>query len=869
MAPVAQPVGTVTLVFTDIEGSTRLLGELGEEQYRKILGDHRDTVRAAFCSRGGYEVDYEGDGFFYAFGSATDAVEAVEETMATLSSGPIRLRVGIHTGEPGLDPPKYVGMDVHKAARIMAAGHGGQVLLSQTTRQLLDQSFDIKALGRHHLKDVPAPQQLFQVGDKAFPPLRTLRRSNLPVPVSGFVGRERELRELGALLRSGARLLTLTGPGGTGKTRLAIQAASEASGEFPDGVWWVPLAPLRDAEFVLTSVAQTLGVAEQPGREIEQTLRDSLAGHQSLVLLDNLEHLLPAAAGAVSFLHESDGPALIVTSRERLRLSGENLYPVAPMSTTDGVRLFLARAATSGHELDDSSSIEELCHELDNLPLAIELAAARVGVLNPAEMLVRLGGRLDRLKGARDADPRQQTLRATIRWSHDLLSVEEQQLFARLAVFAGGCTLEAAEEVCDADLDNIESLLDKSLLRRTANRYWMLETIREYAAECLEASGEADEFRQRHLVFFTAFMDEAAQALRGREQARMLVSLDADIGNLRLALARAHEVGAVEAGLGIGAHLARFWEARGLSAEAVRWLSAFTDASAGSRLARRALALYWRGRFSIWVGDWNAADRQFGEAAALSRETGSDDTRALSLGKNSWVAALLGRPEEGRQLAEEAVATARLLQDDWVLAEVLNDLGATLTTTSDTEEAGLAFTESLLLRRRLGDSQNVIDSLNNIGNLAMYEGRHADAAVLFDECLELSRALGELRQLTLAAANRGQIHLLSGELTAARQLLQENAELCFRCGDRRIGGATLQALAAVEAASKRWRKSGRLWGAGATMHGPSANPDERLLWSPWLADALESLGRREFDAAVAEGKAMTFEEAVAYADERD
>ena len=475
MEGVAQPSGTVTLVFTDIEGSTRLLAELGEARYLDALSAHRDLVRVAFGRCGGYEVDTQGDSFFYAFPSAAGAVRAVGDAMAALEGGPIAVRVGVHTGEPGLDGRNYVGIDVHTGARVMAAAHGGQVVLSQNTRDLLDDSFALLDLGEHRLKDLSGPRRLYQLGAGGFPPLRTLHRTNLPVPASSFVGREHELEELGALLAGGVRLVTLTGPGGSGKTRLALQAVAGAADAFSAGVWWVPLASVRDPALVLSSVALALDVSEQPGRGLEELLSDALSTGRTLLLLDNLEHLLPAAATAVATLRDAGGAMVVVTSRERLRLSGEHVYPLAPLAGPEAAELFFARTGALGVDAGDAAVVAELCARLDNLPLAVELAASRVGLLAPAEMLARLGGRLDRLRGGRDADPRQQTLRATIAWSHDLLDPAERELFPRLAVFPGGATLDAVEAVCDADLDVLTSLLDKNLVRYSGDRVWMLE----------------------------------------------------------------------------------------------------------------------------------------------------------------------------------------------------------------------------------------------------------------------------------------------------------------------------------------------------------------------------------------------------------
>jgi predicted ATPase/class 3 adenylate cyclase len=543
----SQPSGTVTLVFTDIEGSTRLLEELGTEAHREALAEHRRVVREACARFSGYEVDYEGDAFFYAFASASDAVAAVSELMAGLESGPIRIRVGVHTGEPVLDPPKYVGMDVHRAARLMASAHGRQVVVSASTAALVMPSNDqlqgwvLRDLGEHRFKDLGAAERVFQLGEGEFPPIRSLYRNNLPVPATPFLGRERELQEVVERLTDPAiRLLTLTGPGGTGKTRLALQAVAEASDGFPDGVWWVPLAPLRDPALVLSSVAQALQVQEEPGRELAETLAARLAGKRLLLLLDNIEHLLPNAGSAVAALRDLGGGVVAVTSRERLQLQGEDVYPVPPLAAAEAVELFLARARSAGVELEPSLVVEELCARLDDLPLALELAAARTVVFSPEQLLERLGQRLDLLKGARDADPRQQTLRATVEWSYDLLDAEEQRVLRALSVFAGGCTYDAAEQVAGADDDTLQSLLDKSLVRRrdtdVGPRYWMLETIREHAAGELRAAGEERPVRLVHAQFYVTLLLAIWRRVRMYETEALSVVRE-ELANARSGLA--------------------------------------------------------------------------------------------------------------------------------------------------------------------------------------------------------------------------------------------------------------------------------------------------------------------------------------------
>jgi len=520
------PSGTVTFLFTDIEGSTMLLHELGAEGYEQALAEHRRILRAAFERHGGAEVDTQGDAFFVAFPTAPGALHAAAEGTKGLAAGAIRVRMGIHTGTPLLGEEGYVGVDVHRAARIAACGHGGQVLISASTAALTGTDV-LRDLGEHRLKDLSAPERLYQLGEGEFPALKSLYRTNLPVPATPFLGREHELQQVLALLE-GARLLTLTGPGGTGKTRLGLQAAAEASDRYPHGVFWVPLAPLRDPELVLEMAGQALGAKDG--------LAEHVADKSLLLLLDNFEHVVEAAAGLAELLASCPNLHLLVTSRELLRLPAEQAYPVPPLEPEDGTELFLARARAIEPGFATGAAVPELCARLEQLPLALELAAARVRVLSPEQLLERLSGRLDLLKAGRGVDARQETLRATIEWSHELLAEAERQLFARLAVFRGGCTLESAEQVCDADLDTLQSLVDKSLVRvREHDRFWMLETIREYAAERLQSSGEAEELRRRHAEHFLALAEETEPLAREVDPAT-LDRLEQEADNLRAAL---------------------------------------------------------------------------------------------------------------------------------------------------------------------------------------------------------------------------------------------------------------------------------------------------------------------------------------------
>jgi predicted ATPase/class 3 adenylate cyclase len=622
------PTGTVTFLFTDVEGSTRLLRELGDEAYAHALGEHRSILREALAVHGGIEVDMQGDAFFCVFASARDAVACAHDAQERLATTPIRVRMGLHSGEALVAAGHYVGLDVHRAARVGAAGHGGQVLLSPATAALLEPgSVPLSDLGEHRLKDLSAPIRLYQLGETPFPPLKTLHRTNLPIPATPFLGRRQELESTLTLARNTSnRLLTLTGPGGTGKTRLALQLAAELADEFPGGVFWTPLAALRDEAIVPSVVAQALGVEEEAGADIGQSIASALT-MQTLLLVDNCEHLLDGVGRALApVLRTTDNLHVLATSREPLSLAGERVVAVDPLERSDAVALFLARAEAAGAGQLDEEAVGQVCARLDDLPLAIELAAARTPAFPPPLLLERLSGRLDLLRGTRDAEDRQRTLAATIDWSYELLSPDEQRVFRNMSLFVGGATLTALEEVAGADPDEVASLVAKSLVRMTSTaddpRYWMLETIREFAADHLDES-DVTPLQSRFVEFYARLAVEAGPQLEEHDAVRWLDRLEAEVGNLRMAFSLTDDRAAAH----LGATLGELHLVRGRYAEADETLTNALDRAHDPLVAARLHRLL-AGLF-IRRDQFDAAAEAYGAAENLLEASSARDSSWL------------------------------------------------------------------------------------------------------------------------------------------------------------------------------------------------------------------------------------------------
>jgi predicted ATPase/class 3 adenylate cyclase len=743
MPPVRRdlPSGTVTFLFTDIEGSTRLLHDLGPEAYAEALAEHRRVLREAFSRHGGIEVDTQGDAFFVAFPTAPGALAAAEKARDALERGPMRVRIGIHTGTPHVAGEGYVGADVHRAARIAASGHGGQVLVSEPTAHLLEPSRSrlLVDLGLHRLKDLSAPERIYQLGRGDFPRLKSLHQTNLPVPATPFLGRGREVSELSALVgRDDVRLVTLTGPGGTGKTRLALQSAAAVADDFPGGVWWVPLAPLRDAALVGDAAAQALGATGD--------LADHIGDTRLLLLLDNFEHVVAAAPDVARLLGRCPRLTVLVTSREPLRVEGEWEYAVDPLGESEAVALFAARARAARLDSAANGAVREICARLDNLPLAIELAAARVKVLSPQALLERLERRLPVLAGGlRDAPERQRTLRATIEWSHDLLSPDEQILFRRLGAFGGGCTLEAAEAVAGADLDTVAALVDKSLVRvRDGDRYWMLETIRDYAVERLERSGEAEQVGRRHAEYFLALAEEADRHLRGSPK-EWLDRLEAEHDNLRAAYDSLVSSGQRQLVLRLVASLWRFWSMRGHAAEgrrrtedAVLADARPTEARARALNAATALALAHR--------DAATARLRAEEALALDRASGDRWGIAISEFLLAQVVVEERDHAGARELLELCVPRFRELGDEHYALLATRTLAWMYEELGDLERYRALHEDNLRRARQSGNARVEARSLGALALLAADEGRIEDALAMLDRVYRMDRDVGEVSE---------------------------------------------------------------------------------------------------------------------------
>ncbi len=863
----ALPTGTITFLFTDIEGSTRLVQEAGP-RFAELLEAHDRIIRDAIRAVGGTEVRNEGDSFFAVFGSATDAVIAAVTAQQALASRPwefdVRVRMGLHTGDGVRGGSDYVGLDVHRAARVASAAHGGQIVVTASTlalvRDRLPDGASITNLGRHRLKDIPEPEHLAQITVEGlaneFPPLRSGsdHRLRLPAQSTSFVGRREEVDAVSALLDN-ARMVTLTGPGGAGKTRLSLAVAEGSAGGFADGVVFVPLSAVQDPDLVSASVASALSLSVTAGDPAERVAL-YLIDRSVLLVLDNFEHVVTASPLVARWLHGCPGLKVLATSRSPLRVTGEIEYSVPPLGLPVGrevglneileqesVALFVARARAVRGDFslteENAPAVAEIVTRLDGLPLAIELVAARMRYLTPEAAAARLASPLDLATGgARDLPVRQQTLRSAIEWSHSLLAAAERKLFARFSVFAGGAGLGEVEAVCGPGLDGdvislLESLVDQSLLRAVFSgpepRFVMLETIREFAAERLDESEERESLAERHLATYLAIAEAASGKLTREGSGYWLDRLEADLANLRSALDRSIALRMTADAQRLVVALWRFWQMRGHLAEGRRMAGAALQLP-GAAPALRARALEAAAGLAYWQADIDGYLTASEEMLEIARPLGEDALLVVAL-------------------------------NNLALGKGLPDLGG------DVSSASPYFEEGLEVARRTGDPETLGTTLWTAGTVRFMAGEAAPAEALFDEALASLHTTDAVFMQGWSHRMRGVARLERGDVSGAEADLRAGLEIFGRVGDLSALALHFRDLAAVALARGQYERSITLGGAVAALEQVS---ETRLVeWSRnalvGTDEAVDHLGDDEAAKALAAGRAMSPEQAIAYA----
>ncbi|TMD68910.1 MAG: adenylate/guanylate cyclase domain-containing protein [Chloroflexi bacterium] len=868
------PTGTVTFYFSDIEGSTRLIQQLGD-RYPEVLLAHHNIQRESLAANGGHELRTEGDSFFIVFDSAVKACVGAAAVQKALSEyhwpdgGQVQVRIGLHTGEATLVGNEYLGIDVHRAARVASAAHGGQVILSETTHALVDHALPpaitLKDLGMHRLKDLARPERLFQLmvdGLPAeFPKLRTLEATpnNLPTQLTSFIGRDDQVRDAKVLLAR-ARLLTLTGPGGTGKTRLSLQIAADVMDQFPDGVYFVPLSAVHDPELVPSAIAQALSVQSTGSRRPIEVLVDYLHDKRMLLVLDNFEQLLPAAPVTTTLLEGSLGLRVLVSSRAVLHVYGEQEFPVPPLALPDlkalpnltvlsqfeAVRLFIERAVAVKPDFEatneNAPAIAGICERVDGLPLAIELAAARIKLFSPQALLSRLEKSLSAAlgTGARDLPGRQQTLRGAIQWSYELLDAGERRLLARFSVFARGGSLEELEAVCGpaADLggrevvDALDLLADQSLLRRVPEfdepRFLMLQTIREFAAERLAESDEADRIRDRHLEAFISLAQRAQAQLFGRQRKEWLDRLEVDHDNFRSALEWAIASGNTRKALCLGGSFWRYWQMRGHIHEGrARMQEVLAMPGVEAFPNEHLQALEAAGGLAYWQADMAAAQVFYDASLQLTRQVGD----------------------------KRAIANA-----------IYNDAFPILVVRVEPERARTLLREALPLFEELKDEAGVGRTYWGLGNADYFQQDFEAARQKLQAAQAIFRRLDARFDLAWSLHTLGLVTLKMGSVDAARPYFTEALTMFAEAKD--VSGIVLQLdnLAAVARAEGDPMKATRLFAAAATYQITSGTGLGLLLREQeGRLQPREGLDDRQADAAWSEGQAMSLDQAVAYA----
>jgi predicted ATPase/class 3 adenylate cyclase len=908
-------VETFTFLFTDIEGSTALVRRLGEGLYAQLLADHNSLIRSGLAAHDGKEVDTQGDGFFAVFSSPRACVAAVMEMQRALEAHAwpagehVRVRMGVHTGEAAKTATGLVGLDVHRAARVAAVGYGGQVLLSETTaalvRDALPPGAALTDLGMHRLKDLGRPERIFQLqaaGLQAeFPPLRSLGNpalpNNLPAQLTTFIGRDRELSEVRALVES-SRLVTLTGAGGCGKTRLSIQLAAEVLDGSGDGVWLVELAAVSDENAVAPAICQALGVAVQPGRPALETLLDALAPQDVLIVLDNCEHLIGACAKtADAILRRCPRVQLVATSREPLDIGGETIYRVPPLSlpgpgesglaaagSSDAVALFVdrARAQGTGLVVDEQTAplLVSICARLDGLPLAIELAAARLRSLSLRGLADHLDQRFRLLTGgSRTALARQQTLRAAVDWSYSLLHGAERSLLRRLSVFAEGFDLDAAEAVCgfgDIGLFDVTgllgSLVDKSLVvaepAGEALRYRLLETIRQFAAERLAEDGddEATAVAAAHCAHYLSVAETAASHLTGPGQGSWLARLDTDQANLRRAASHAaSRPDGTSQVLRLGVALRRYWMARSRDEEALALLMPVLDRPEAQADPERFGAALVTAAIAARYADVTAALRLGDQAVKLARQLGTGRLLIESLAALSFACYFAGQPERGLPPGREAVERARQLGDDVLLGTSLMEY-LHCYALMDPAHAGPLFTEAIACTLRSGDHLVAGFLLNNASVHALRAGDIPTARAYLQQAAQAVQKIGgdHLHQ----SINMGWVLRQDHDPDGARSSFETALRLSRRSGDRADVAYASLGLACLAADEGDWHRAAMLHGLAQAFLVRTGLPWEELearYRRDSLAQVRAHLGQHQFERARARSTALSFDEAFDFA----
>jgi predicted ATPase/class 3 adenylate cyclase len=811
------PTGTVTFLFTDIEGSTRLMQELGDK-YVQAQVEHHAILREAFRSGDGRELRTEGDSFFCVFESAVDGCRSAAQAQREFArrewpeGKPLRVRIGMHTGEAPLVGEEYIGLDVHHAARVAASAHGGQVVISEATRALVEDSLPVgltvRDLGMHRLKDLSRPERLFQLviegAPDSFPPLRTLESTpnNLPTQLTSFVGRDQDVAEAQKLLRR-ARLLTLTGPGGIGKTRLSLQVAADVVTDFPGGVYFVPLSAVRDPNLIASAIAQSVGIPVSGNRVPEEAVGEYLRDRRVLLVLDNYEQLLPDGAGAVSrLLQSSPELKIVVSSRAALHVYGEQEFAVEPLhapsmgampsaaalSQFESVKLFIERAVAAKHDFqvtnENAPAIAGICERVDGLPLAIELAAARIKLFSPQALLARLETSVSVLgSGSRDQPGRQQTLKGAIAWSYDLLDEPQKRLFSRFSVFARGGSLEQAEAVCGPPselgvdvLTGLDELADQSLLRRLPDydepRLLMLQVIREYAYEMLQANGEADSIRYRHADAYQALAESAAPHLFGSDQKTWLDRLELDHDNFRAAFDWLVSHGDARRALRLGAAFWRFWQMRGHLREGRKRLdTALAMPGARDDDSARLEALEAAGGVAYWQGDLEAAELYYDECLRMVRAGGDRKAIANALYNDSFPTGVDSRNvTKSRAALEEALPIFRELKDQAGVAKCLWALGILYYRQDELDKAVESLDDAIALFRRMTDRFSLGWALFVRANVSLKRDETATAKSHGMEALRIFAVAEDPSGAALLLATLAGVARQEGDLVRAARL---------------------------------------------------------------------------------------------------